>query len=94
MDCKSGRKSCLKRVNLEASGTTSNPQKSRSSWEYFRNTISREIVGIEDNLQFLPELIERFMQPAPMHKRTDEKRIRNLLMIRYVRCRENTINAV
>ena len=24
MDCKSGKKSCLKRVNLEASGTTSN----------------------------------------------------------------------
>lgn len=30
----------------------------------------------EDNLQFLLEMIERFMQPAPMHKRTDEKRIR------------------
>jgi len=29
MDCKSDKKSCLKRVNLEASGTTSNPQKSR-----------------------------------------------------------------
>lgn len=47
MDCKSDKKSCLNRVNLEASGTTSNPQKSRSSWEYFRNTISREVVGIE-----------------------------------------------
>lgn len=31
IDCKSERKSCLKRVNLEASGTTSNPQKSRNS---------------------------------------------------------------
>lgn len=41
MDCKSNKKSCLKRVNLEASGTTSNPQKSRNSWEYFRKTIKR-----------------------------------------------------
>ena len=41
------RKSCLKRVNLEASGTTEKPQKSRSSWEYFRKTIRREVVGIE-----------------------------------------------
>lgn len=29
MDCKSGKKSCLKRVNLEASGTTSNHKKCR-----------------------------------------------------------------
>jgi hypothetical protein len=47
MACKSDKKFCLNRVNLEASGTTSNPQKSRSSWEYFRNTISRDVVGIE-----------------------------------------------
>ena len=47
MDGKSGRKSCLKRVNLEASGTASNLQKSRSCREYFRNTISRDAVGIE-----------------------------------------------
>lgn len=40
-------KSCLKRVNLEASDTTSNPQKSRSSWEYCRNTFRRKAVGIE-----------------------------------------------
>lgn len=31
IDCKSDKKSCLNRVNLEASGTTSNPQKSRNS---------------------------------------------------------------
>jgi hypothetical protein len=47
MGCKSDKKSCLNRVNLEESGTASNPQKSRSSWEYFRNTISRDVVGIE-----------------------------------------------
>ena len=29
MDCKFNKKSCLKRVNLEVSGTTSNPQKAR-----------------------------------------------------------------
>ena len=46
-DCKSRRKSCLNRVNLEASGRTSNPQKSRSSWEYFRKIIRRDTVGIE-----------------------------------------------
>ena len=41
------RKSCLKRVNLEPSGTTSKPQKSRNSWENFRNIIRRVSVGIE-----------------------------------------------
>ena len=46
-DCKSSRKCCLKRVNLEASGTELKPQKSRSSWENFRKIISRETVGIE-----------------------------------------------
>ena len=34
-------------VNLEPSGTTSKPQKSRSSWEYFRNMIRSVSVGIE-----------------------------------------------
>ena len=67
----------------------------RHSMLTFQEQVVQKVNGLpEDNLQFLPELIERFMQPAPMHKRTDEKRIRNLLMIRYVRCRENTINAV
>ena len=33
-DRKSNKKSCLKRVNLEPSGTASKSQKSRSSWEY------------------------------------------------------------
>lgn len=47
MDCKSHKKSCLNRMNLEASGTTEKPLKSRSSWEYFRNTIRRKAVGIE-----------------------------------------------
>ena len=41
------KKSYLNRVNLEASGATSKPQKSRSSWEYFRNTIRSDVVGIE-----------------------------------------------
>ena len=31
IDCKSDKKFCLKRVNFEPSGTTSKPQKSRSS---------------------------------------------------------------
>lgn len=44
---KSDKKSCLKRVNLEPSGTTSKPQKSRSSLEHFRNTIRSVSVGIE-----------------------------------------------
>lgn len=48
MDCKSGRKSCLKRVNLEASGTTENPQKSLNSWENFRKIIRRVSVGMEN----------------------------------------------
>ena len=47
IDCKSDKKSCLKRVNLEPSGTTSKPQKSRSSWENFKNTIRSVSVGIE-----------------------------------------------
>ena len=38
-DRKSNKKSCLKRVNLEPSGTASKSQKSRSSWEYSRNAI-------------------------------------------------------
>ena len=45
--CKSNKKSCLNRVNLEPSGTTSKPQKSRSSWEYFKNTIRSVSVVLE-----------------------------------------------
>ena len=47
IDCKSAKKSCLKWVNFEPSGTTSKPQKLRSSWEYFKNTIRSVSVGIE-----------------------------------------------
>ena len=47
IDCKSGKKSCLNRVNLEASGTLVKPQKSRSSLEYLRKRIKSESVGIE-----------------------------------------------
>lgn len=49
-DCESNKKFYLKRVNLEASGTTSKPQKPQKSWssrEYLRNTIRSETVGIE-----------------------------------------------
>ena len=42
-----GLSSDAKRVNLEPSGTTSKPQKSRSSWENFKNTIRSVSVGIE-----------------------------------------------
>lgn len=47
MDCKSGRKSCLKRANLDASGTLEKPQNSLSSLENLRKMINRESVGIE-----------------------------------------------
>ena len=47
IDCKSSKKSCLKRVSLEASGTLVKPQKSLSSLEYLRKIIKRESVGIE-----------------------------------------------
>lgn len=46
-DRKSNKKSCLKRVNLEPSGTASKSQKSRSSWEYSRNASRSVSVGIE-----------------------------------------------
>ena len=46
-DCKSERKSCLKRVILEASGTLVKPQNSRRCLEYLRKTRSNESVGIE-----------------------------------------------
>lgn len=38
---------CLKRVNLEASGTLSKPQNSLNSFEYLRNIIKSLSVGIE-----------------------------------------------
>ena len=47
IDCKSNKKSCLKRVNFEVSGTTSNPQKSRKSREHLRKTIRSISVGVE-----------------------------------------------
>lgn len=47
IDCKSGKKSCLNRVNLDASGTLVKPQKSRNSFEYLRNKINSESVGLE-----------------------------------------------
>src|SRR5690554_6838517 len=47
IDCKSDKKSCLKRVNLEASGTLEKPQNSRNSLEYLRKRIKRESVGME-----------------------------------------------
>lgn len=46
-NCKSSRKSCLKRVIIEASGTLVNPQNSRRCLEYLRKTRSSESVGIE-----------------------------------------------
>ena len=45
--CKSIKKSCLKRVNLEPSGTLLNPQNSLNSLEYLRKVIKRVSVGIE-----------------------------------------------
>ncbi len=45
-NCKSGKKSCLKRVILEASGTFLKPQKSRRGLEYSRNTSNNWSVGI------------------------------------------------
>lgn len=48
IDCKSAKKSCLNRVNLDASGNLVKPQKSRSSLEYLRNRINSESVGIEN----------------------------------------------
>ena len=46
-NCKSKRKSCLKRVIFEASGTFVKPQNSRRCLEYLRNARSNESVGIE-----------------------------------------------
>lgn len=46
-DCKSCKKSCLKWVIFEASGTLVNPQKSLKCLEYLRKTNNRESVGIE-----------------------------------------------
>ena len=47
---------------------------------HFMLTLQEQVVqkvnGLsEDNLRFLLEMIERFMQPAPASKRTDEKSI-------------------
>lgn len=47
IDCKSNKKSCLKRINIDVFGTVSKPQKSRNSCEYLRKTIRRDVVGIE-----------------------------------------------
>lgn len=49
----------------------------RHSMLTLQEQVVQKVNGLsEDNLQFLLEMIERFMQPAPIHKRTDEKRIR------------------
>lgn len=47
-DGKSDKKSCLKRVILEASGTFLKLQKSRSGLEYCRNTSSNWSVEMEN----------------------------------------------
>lgn len=46
-DCRSDKKSCLKRVILEASGTLEKPQKSLRGFEYARKTKRSWSVGME-----------------------------------------------
>lgn len=46
-NCKLGKRSCLRRVILEASGTLAKPQKPLKCLEYCRKTSNRESVGMK-----------------------------------------------